>query len=194
MSWGRFINTKARRLKERQGVRFQARFRGLLRAFSPLNLRVNSTATAQKHVARVDLVGRAWKAFQDRSHAKTPSENKARENNLTALASAVLLRALGVLHTAGGLNLEPSSTSANPSYSTRRPALDRVEIDRQFRVRRDPPLNSRAQRAQWFGVDRHTEQQKSMPGHPWVTRHAGLSEADQPRSVARQTGSSRDES
>ena len=159
-----------------------------------MSLRVNSSATARKYVARVNLVGRAWKAFQDRSHAKTPSENKARENNLTALASAVLLRALGILHAAAGLTLEPSNTSANPRHATRCPALDRVETDRQFRVRREPPLNSQAQRAQWFGVDRHTEQQKSMPGHPWVTRHAGLSEADQPRSVARQTGSSRDES
>ena len=64
------------------------------------------------------------------------------------LASDALLRDLGILLAAAGLHFKPRGTSANPRHSTRCPERSRGEHDRQFRVRRAAPLNSRAQRAQ----------------------------------------------
>ena len=68
------------------------------------------------------------------------------------LASPVFLRVLGVSHAAAGLNLEQSSTSANPCRLTQCLAPGRADSDWQFRVRRATPLNSRAQRAHGIGL------------------------------------------
>ena len=92
--------------------------------------------------------GLALKSTEPCSRTVPVNGGTAPPKLMFVLASYVLLRVLGILHAAAGLHREQHSTSVYRRRSTRCLARGRVENDRQFRVRRAAPLNSRAQRAQ----------------------------------------------